>query len=251
MAKSDAIQKAPEKTQLPTMLELYDEKSIEKWEKDNALHVLLNQPANPKWLQPHPYAKRKVRQEDGSTKDAPAMYLPIARQEWLMTRIFINWYPEVLDVKLIANSVAVTLRVHYMNPTDGKWQWVDGVGAVPLQTDQGAGATDFMKLKSSSVQMALPAAKSYAFKDAVETLGNIFGKDVNRLDPINYDPMLATFSKTVDPLKQMMAKIRKGLAVYQGADKTTLQEECQRKYDEGEFSEIYANFVAKKIGVTL
>ena len=35
-------------------------------------------------------------------------------------------------------------------------------------------------IKSAGVQMALPAAKSYAIKDAVEHIGAIFGRNVNR-----------------------------------------------------------------------
>ena len=249
MKDSQAL--AIRESKLPALKDLYDQTAIEKWEKDNALHVLLNQPANPKWLEPHPFAKRKVRQSDGSTKDEKAVYLPIARQEWLMTRIFINWYVEILDWKLVANSVGVTVRVHYQNPIDGQWKHTDGLGAVALQTDAGAGATDFMKLKSSSVQMALPAAESYAFKDAVEKLGNIFGKDANRLDPINYDGMLETFETPEKAMREIELKIIKGFSEYKGSDKDKLFADYQRDKKDGKFDQIYAEFLARKIGVTL
>ena len=35
--------------------------------------------------------------------------------------------------------------------------------------------------------MAAPAAESYAIKDAVEKLGKLFGKDLNRKDSMGYD----------------------------------------------------------------
>lgn len=38
--------------------------------------------------------------------------------------------------------------------------------------------------------MAVPAAKSYAIKDAAEMFGKIFGKDLNRKDEISYMEML-------------------------------------------------------------
>ena len=62
----------------------------------------------------------------------------------------------------------------------------DGIGACPLQTDQGAGAIEFNKIKSNAIMLAAPAAESYAFKDAAEKIGKIFGKDLNRKDEIGY-----------------------------------------------------------------
>lgn len=158
---------------LPTMQELRkdDELSL----RQNDLMVLLNQPVPKDWIQKHPMTKQD--------------YLPIERVEWLMSRIFFQWKVEVKNVQLIGNSVVVTVRVYYIHPLNGEWEWTEGVGASALQTDKGAGATDFNALKSASVQMAAPAAKSYAFKDACECLGKIFGKDLNRRD-IDYNGLL-------------------------------------------------------------
>lgn len=168
------------KTQLPTILELRDDQTLALREQDNALNVLLNEPPPDAWIAEHPYAKG-VR------------FIPIARLEWLMTRIFVKWYVEVRQINLIANSIGVTVRIHYLNPTDSTWQWMDGVGAVAMQVDKEAGATDFSQIKSNAVQIGLPAAKSYAFKDAVETIGKLFGKDLNRRDLIDYRSMLNQF----------------------------------------------------------
>ncbi len=70
-----------------------------------------------------------------------------------------------------------------------EWDWQDGVGAAPIQTAKGAAATDFSQVNTAAVQMAAPAAESYAFKDAAEKFGKIFGKDLNRKDEMNYLPM--------------------------------------------------------------
>ena len=68
--------------------------------------------------------------------------------------------------------------------------WQDGVGAAPLQTDKGAGAIDFNKIKNDAVMKAAPAAESYAVKDATEKIGKLFGKDLNRADKILYDSLV-------------------------------------------------------------
>ena len=74
---------------------------------------------------------------------------------------------------MIANSVVVTIRLHYQNPMDGELRWQDGIGGSPMQTAKDASATDFSQIKSGAVMMAAPAAESYAIKDAAEKLGKL------------------------------------------------------------------------------
>ena len=97
---------------------------------------------------------------------------------------------------MMANSVVMTIRLHYRNPATDEMAWQDGIGASPIQTDEGAGATEFSKIKSSAIMMAAPAAKSFAVKDAAEQLGQFFGKDLNRADQIAYDAMAGKFDET-------------------------------------------------------
>lgn len=160
---------------LPTLAE------IERGEmtipgKLNALNVLLNQNPPSTWLKKHPIASNVV-------------YLPIDRVEYLLTKIFIQWRPEVKTVQVIANSAVVTVRLHYLNPVTQAWDWTDGVGAAPIHTKKGSGVMDWNEVQADSVMKAVPAAKSYAIKDAAECLGKIFGKDLNRKDTLAYDNM--------------------------------------------------------------
>jgi hypothetical protein len=67
---------------------------------------------------------------------------------------------------------------------------VDGIGAAPIQTDKGAGATDWNAVKTDGVQKAAPAAETYAVKDAAEKFGKIFGRDVSRKGSMNYTDLL-------------------------------------------------------------
>jgi hypothetical protein len=145
--------------------------------KDNQLTVLLNQPPPEQWLSEHPMIKGYK-------------YLSVQRVEWLMTRIYGKYQTIVKDVKVLANSVTVTVSVSVTNPVTGELEYQDGVGACPIQTDKGAGAMDWNFAKSDGVMKALPAAKSYAFKDACESFGKIFGKDLGRKDSIGYDMLL-------------------------------------------------------------
>lgn len=142
--------------------------------KRNELNIILNADPKPAWIKQHPFVNNYK-------------YIPIERLEWLLTMIFQKWHVEIKDVKQMANSVAVTVRVHVLNPISGEWEWNDGVGASPLQVDKGAGAIDWNSIKSGSVQMSAPSAESYAIKDACEKFGKIFGKDLNRKDTMSYE----------------------------------------------------------------
>lgn len=157
---------------LPTLQELHHDVDVAF--KNDSLNLLLNQTPPDSWVKKHPFAK--------------TLYIPIERVEFLMTRIFQNWRVEVIESKALFNSVAVTVRLHYCDPISGQWSYQDGVGAMSVQTDKGASASDLSAIKSDAIMKALPAAKSYAVKDAAEQLGKIFGKDLNRKDVIDFAP---------------------------------------------------------------
>ena len=158
--------------QLPTLSELYDD--IALVQKQNQLNIILNAEPKKEWVKDHPFVKG-------------LKYLPIERVEYLLTMIFTKWRVEVKEIKILANSIVTTVKVHVQDPISGEWDWQDGVGAMPIQVAKGSGATEFDKMNSSAVQMGAPASKSFAIKDACEHFGKIFGKDLNRKDNVDYD----------------------------------------------------------------
>jgi hypothetical protein len=167
-----------EKKQLPALADLYDG-DLELKKDQNELNVLLNQPPKSDWIKEHPFAKG-------------VKYIPIGRVEFLLTRLFIRWHIEVKVIQTIANSVVVTIRLHYQNIENNEWSWQDGIGAAPIQTEKDCGAMDWNKVRTDSVMKAAPAAESYAVKDAAEKIGKIFGKDLNRKDEILYDTLIGS-----------------------------------------------------------
>lgn len=218
---------------LPTIQDLYGE--IEIKEKENALNVLLNQPPKSDWVKTHPMFSN-------------VKYIPIERVEYLLTRIFMKWRVEVKEIKLIANSVVVTVRLHYISVVTNEWEYQDGIGAAPLQTDKGAGAIEFDKIKNDAVMKAAPAAESYAVKDAAEKIGKLFGKDLNRADQILYDSLIKTFDN--DP-KAIKKKIIDALDKYEGKDKEKLVKDCQEKLSGEKYDALFAELVAQKLGIKL
>jgi len=162
---------------LPTLQDLT--KDIEIAFKNDAFNSLVNNPVVEKWIKKHPTAKKEI-----NGVRVPVEYLPIDKVEFLMTKIFQIWNVEVKNVSQLFNSVSVTVRVHYRNPVTGEMQYHDEVGAVGVQTDKGAAASDLAAIKQDAIMKALPAAKSYAIKDACEHIGKLFGRDLNRTDTL-------------------------------------------------------------------
>lgn len=147
--------------------------------KHDQLNLLLNQEPPSKWVSVNKYA--------GNSN-----YLPIEKVEFLLTRIFQEWRAEVMGYSQLFNSVSCHVRLHYKNPLNGEWYYHDGLGAVGIQTEAGKPASDMSSIKQDAVMKALPAAKSYAIKDAAEHLGKLFGRDLNRKDVI---PFSGAYSK--------------------------------------------------------
>lgn len=159
------------KSKLPTLQELHHDELTAF--KNDQFNLLLNQPVPEAWVKEHPFAKN-------------VKYLPIDKVEFLLTRIFQNWKVEVISYSALFNSVSVHIRLHLLHPLTGEWFYHDGLGAVGVQTDKGASASDISAIKQDAIMKALPAAESYAIKDAAEKLGIFFGKNLNRKDTVGF-----------------------------------------------------------------
>jgi len=179
-------------TKLPVLADLYSDTDLKIAQND--LNILLNNVPPPGWVKDHPYARKEIV-VDGRKVKVPTKYIPIERIEWLLTKIFIRWHVEIKSIQLIANAVTVTIRLHYQDVVSKEMLWQDGIGAVPLQVDSGAGAIEFDKIKSSAVMMAAPSAETYALKDAAEKIGRLFGKDINRAGQVEYSNLINTIPK--------------------------------------------------------
>lgn len=185
-------------------------KDVELASKMNDFNKLLNHAPKKEWVKPHPIANREISDGKGGKIKVPVEYLPIGIIENLATAIFLKTRTEVKQVQVIANSVQITVRVWVLDPVTGQWDWQEGVGAAPIRTDSGAAATDFSKVQSSAVQTAVPAAKSFAEKDAYEKFGKIFGRDLNRAEDnlLNYSNLDKKFQEAT-PIPEELKEVIK------------------------------------------
>jgi hypothetical protein len=168
---------------IPTIQDLADP---EKLHKNDQLKTLLNQPPPKAWVQRNKYANNSE-------------YLPIGKVEYLLDKIFQNWKIEIIDYKPLFNTVSVSIRLHYVDPITGEWMFHDGGAAKELQTQAGTGPLkqDFSNINSGAVEKALPIAISMAIKDAADHLGDLFGRNLNRKDNVEYKQ---TYAKPTDSI---------------------------------------------------
>jgi len=168
---------------LPTLAELYGD--IEVTQKNDKLALLMNQLPPVQWVKKHPYIK-------------DYQYLPIDKVEHLLKRIFKRYRIEITGQGTAFNGVWVTVRVHYINPVSGDWDFHDGIGAAQLQVKSGTSPADLANINNGAISMAFPIAKTVAIKDACDHFGKLFGADLNRKEAIDYklDDTLQAFTKS-------------------------------------------------------
>jgi len=158
--------------QVPTVAELFSD-DIENAYKNEQLNLLLSTPPKKEWVKEHPFIQNYK-------------YLPIDKVEYLLKRIFKKYNIEIIREGISFNGVYVVVRVHYLNPTNGKMEFHDGIGAAQLQTKKGTSPADLININNGAISIAFPIAKSMAIKDACDHFGPLFGSDLNRKDTINY-----------------------------------------------------------------
>lgn len=173
------MSEALEKYKAPTLQEVTED--IEVAYKNDQLNFLLSQKPPEKWIKEHPFVKGWK-------------YLPIDKIEHLLRKIFKRYRIEVLGSSTAFNGVEVRVRVHYLHPIWNEWDFHDGIGAIQLQTRQGASPADLGNINNGAVSMAFPMAKTLAVKDACDHFGDLFGANLNRKDVVEFKPDIPSSS---------------------------------------------------------
>lgn len=164
--------------QLPTFAELHEE-DLQQAYKVDRLRQLLNNAPSQHWIKKHPTL---------SVKGAKLEYMSADKYEFILNKIFTRWRWEITATASHFNAMVVTGRLHYYNPAVNEWEWMDGIGAMGVQTDAGFSAADLARIKFDAIAKAAPAASTYAFKNACKKLGKIFGGDLNNDNIEEYTP---------------------------------------------------------------
>jgi len=196
---------------LPKIQDLYSDKLSAR--KNDEFITLLNQEPKKEWIKKHPYIKKEITSEKGDKIKVPYEYLPIERVEFLLKKIFKRYRIEITGQGQSFNGVWVTVRVHYLHPLNGDWDFHDGIGASQLQTAKGTSPADLNNINNGALSMAFPMAKTLAIKDACDNFGKLFGSDLSRNDiAYNLDLTLIPLDKDHPNWQKVVDAIKSGKA---------------------------------------
>lgn len=165
------------------------------------------------------------------TFDKKAKSLPISMVETLLDEIYLRqWGTRNESIQHVANEVMVTLTLWVIDPLTQReitrlgfaavtMQW-DAVPAdlawkdkEPLQNkrDRNTWNMDLQNKKQESLKMAFPKAKSMAIKNAAQSLGKSFGRDINRKhedSPTDFYEDLINGTEMLTEAKELIKKAK-------------------------------------------
>lgn len=163
-----------------------------------------------------------------------ARYLPISTVETQLDELFFGlWKTENFRWQVVANEIVGSLDLHYLHPVAGVWLVRTGVGSVMIQQDgykkdelgQYINGSDGKRQKinprpsdvdakiKNTLVKDFPHLKSECLKNAAKSLGNMFGRNLNRKDQDIYAPglpnLMGAVRKRALEEKSMPAMIEK------------------------------------------
>lgn len=134
------------------------------------------------------------------TPDGKAFYLPIDFVETSLDELFFGlWETKEFQWKPIANEITASITLRVFHPTAKTW--LERIGAASIQVMVDAAPKDltgqqknrwYLDLnnkKPAALDMGLPKLKTDCIKNAALSLGNAFGRNLNRTHIDTYKPI--------------------------------------------------------------
>ena len=120
--------------------------------------------------------------ELGATADGKAKTLPISFVEMTLDELFLGqWELSDVHTQQVFNEVTGTGILTVWHPITGRPLKRAGFAAVVITQDSGAQLADFQTTKKkNALDLTYPKLKAEILKNAAQSLGKVFGRDVNR-----------------------------------------------------------------------
>ncbi len=117
-------------------------------------------------------------------------FLPIEVIEGRLDSIYQGlWKVDNLKYSIEINAVVVSLDLNVFHPIAKIWITRSGVASVPVQLDRNT-----QIIKPTALQKNIPAAKAIAMKNAAQSLGRHFGRNLMRGWDVPYKEDSSNFS---------------------------------------------------------
>ncbi|WP_027380799.1 hypothetical protein [Chryseobacterium daeguense] len=116
-----------------------------------------------------------------STPDGRARSIGISHIEMTLDEYFLGlWETENFRWSVISNEVVGSLDLIVTHPVTGQKYKRVGAASIIIMVDKGASALDVTKKKANALDLGFPKLKAECLKNAAQSLGKLFGRDLNR-----------------------------------------------------------------------
>ena len=147
--------------------------------------------------------------EFDATPDGQARYLPISFIEMTLDELFLGqWSTENFKWSAITNEVQASLELVLTHPVTGKEIRRTGAGSIVItvdslskdqkdkmsKQDRNLWALNPENKKPNALDLGFPKLKQECIKNAAQSLGKIFGRDINRKKKDSFKPALKPIS---------------------------------------------------------
>jgi hypothetical protein len=137
------------------------------------------------------------------TPDGRAKTITISHIEMTLDELFFGqWSTSNFTWSAIANEVQGSLTLEVINPVNGQKLTRIGAASVIIMVDKipqgfegqerNQWAINPMNKKPNALDLAFPKLKAECLKNAAQSLGKIFGRDLNRKNADTYKPFKIT-----------------------------------------------------------
>lgn len=115
------------------------------------------------------------------TADGRAKTIGISHIEMTLDEYFLGlWETENFRWSVISNEVVGSIDLVVTHPVTGQKYKRVGAASIIIMVDKGASALDVSKKKANALDLGFPKLKAECTKNAAQSLGKLFGRDLNR-----------------------------------------------------------------------
>lgn len=160
------------------------------------------------------FLKRLNQEPDTSeldkTPDGKALTLPISFIEMTLDEIFLGqWETSEPTYQQIFNEVVGSLVLTVWHPITSQPIRRVGFASIVITQDKDATMADFNTTKKkNALDMAFPKLKAECVKNAAQSLGKVFGRDLNRKRKDEFKPAYKSLSDA--GFKTLLDRVEKG-----------------------------------------
>lgn len=150
------------------------------------------------------------------TPDGKASTVLISHIEMLLDEYFFGlWETENFKWSVVANEVVGSIDLCFYHPTAGIRMRRTGAAAIQIMVDRvpddikdnpkekNRWALNPDNKKSNALDMSFPKLKAECIKNAANSLGKLFGRDLNRKKQDVYKPLISKKDKLTETLNKL------------------------------------------------